>query len=96
MNWKRTLLICGLILLGGGALLGLILSTEPTAQRSGATQETAMLVDVTDVERGNYTPTIRAMGTVIPSQDITLSPRVTGEIIELSPNFTPGGFVEKA
>jgi RND family efflux transporter MFP subunit len=54
-----------------------------------------MLVDIVRVERDSYTPTIRATGTVEPSQDITLSPRVGGEITDLSDNFTPGGYVEK-
>ncbi len=35
------------------------------------------------------------MGTVEPAQDIILSPRVSGEIIDRSPAFTPGGFVKK-
>lgn len=95
MNWKKTLLICLLILLAGGALTILIFSTEPTAARSGATQETAMLVEVTDVETGNFRPSIIATGTVIPSQDITLSPRVSGQVIERSSNFTPGSYVEE-
>lgn len=95
MDWKKTLLICVIILLAGGAATMIIFSTEPTAKRSGATKETAMLVDVVGVEQGTFNPTIRAMGTVIPSQDIDLSPRVSGEIIERSSSFAPGGYVEK-
>lgn len=95
MNWKKTLLICLLILLAGGAVTVLIFSSEPTAARSGATQETAMLVEVTRPETGNFRPSITAMGTVVPSQDITLSPRVSGQVIERSPNFTPGGYVQE-
>lgn len=95
MNWKKTLLISLLILLGGGAVTALIFSTEPTAKRGGATRETAMLVDVEEVQVGTYHPAISAMGTVKPSQDITLSPRVSGQIVSRSSSFTPGGFVEK-
>lgn len=94
MNWKKTLLICLFILFVGGAVTILIFSTEPTASRSGATKETAMLVDIINVQRGTFQPTIEATGTVQPSQDITLSPRVGGEIIRLSENFTPGGYVQ--
>ncbi len=95
MSWKKTLLI-SLGILGAGALLiTLIFSTEPTAKRAGATQQTAMLVDVTTAERGTYHPTIQAMGTVEPAQDINLSARVNGEVLELSKSFTPGGYVEK-
>ncbi|GAA5522369.1 efflux RND transporter periplasmic adaptor subunit [Aliifodinibius salicampi] len=95
MDWKKTLLICFIILIAGLALTTLIFSTEPTATQTGATQETAMLVDVTSVQQGNFRPTIKAMGTVEAAQDIMLSPRVNGEVIERSPSFTPGGYVEK-
>lgn len=95
MSRKKTILISIGILLAGAALILLIFNTEPEATRSGATKETAMLVDVVEVERDNFSPTISAMGTVVPSQDITLSPRVGGEVTELSENFTPGGYVEE-
>ena len=95
MSTKTTILICLLVLVVGGAATAVIFMTEPTAERSGATRETAMLVDVTGVERGTFTPTIRVMGTVEPSQDITLSPRVEGQILRVTDAFTPGGFVRK-
>ncbi len=95
MSTRKTLLICLLILIVGGGTTAVIFMTEPTAERSGAVRETAMLVEVTGVERGTFTPTIQAMGTVEPSQDINLSPRVSGEIRRVSPNFTPGGYVRK-
>jgi RND family efflux transporter MFP subunit len=95
MNWKTTLLICLGLLLGAGAVTVLIFATEPTAERTGATRETAMLVDVTTAERDTVQPTIQAMGTVRPAQDIVLSPRVSGEILRRSEAFTPGGYVEE-
>jgi RND family efflux transporter MFP subunit len=95
MNWKTTLLICLGILLAGGAVTVLIFSTEPDAERTGASRETAMLVDVITVERDTVRPTVEAMGTVEPSQDVTLSPRVSGRVVRRSDNFTPGGYVEE-
>ena len=95
MNWKKTLLVCLGILVVAGAGTTLIFSTEPTAERTGATRETAMLVDVISVERDTVQPTIEAMGTVQPSQDIVLSPRVSGEIVRRADAFTPGGYVER-
>ena len=93
MSWKQTLLLCLGILLGGGAVTAVIFSTEPTAQRSGATKTTAMLVDVITVQRDTVTPTIQAMGTVEPVQDVVLSPRVSGQITRRPDAFTPGGYV---
>lgn len=95
INWKKMLLICGIILLIGGVVTTIIFFTEPTATRAGATKETAMLVEVTEVREGIFQPTIVATGTVQPAQDILLSPRVSGEIIQRSPSFVPGGFVKK-
>ena len=95
MNWKTTVVICTLILLLAVGVIAVIFLTEPTAQRSSATKRTAMLVDVTGVERGTFRPDITAMGTVRPEQEIVLSPRVSGEIVSISESFTPGGFVEE-
>lgn len=95
MSWKQTLFISIGILAISGAVTVLIFSTEPTAEQAGATKATPMLVDVTGVERDDYRPTIQAMGTVRPSQDVNLSPRVSGEVEALSDAFTPGGYIEK-
>ena len=95
MGWKKTLIISLSILIGAAAVITLIFTTEPEASRSGATKETAMLVDVVTVEEGNFTPIIIATGTVQPSQDILLGSRVNGEIVDRSENFLPGGFVKK-
>lgn len=54
-----------------------------------------MLVEITHGERGTFEPEIVVMGTVRPENEITLSPRVSGEIVSVSPSFTPGGFVEE-
>jgi len=95
INWKTTLVISLAIMVVAILLTVLIFSTEPTAQRVTATKQTAMLVDVSPAEKGDYQPTIVATGTVAPEQDIMLSPRVSGEVVMRSPNFTPGGYVQK-
>ena len=85
-----------LIIIGGAAgILYWIYSSEPEAQREGATKKTAILVDVQQVRRGNYTPIITGLGRVEASEDIILSPRVDGRVINISENFVPGGFVNK-
>lgn len=94
MNWKTTVIICGAILLLAASAITAIHLTEPEAQRTSASKRTAMLVEVTRGERGTFQPEILAMGTVRPEKEIILSPRVGGEIISVSPSFTPGGFVD--
>lgn len=95
LGWKRTLLISILILLAGAGLTAYIFLTEPAAVREGATRETAMLVKVTGVEKGDFQPSIVATGVIQPALDIILRPRVKGEIIDQAPNFSPGGRVAK-
>lgn len=95
MDPQKILFICIGIMVFAGVVTLLIFYTEPTAEQQGAQRETAMLVDVVEAEKDDYRPTIQVMGTVRPSQDINLSPRVSGEVIERSDSFTPGGYVEK-
>jgi RND family efflux transporter MFP subunit len=94
-NIKKNIKIIGTILLAALIIILFIFSTEPTAIRTGATKQTAMLVDVISVQRGKFQPTIVAMGTVRPAKDIILSPRVNGEVISRSASFTPGGKVKQ-
>ncbi|WP_149304085.1 efflux RND transporter periplasmic adaptor subunit [Pareuzebyella sediminis] len=95
MSNKKILWISLAIILGGILITTLIFSTEPEAQREGATVETAMLVDVVSAKRGTFEPVIVATGTVQPVEDVTISPLVSGQIIRRDPAFTPGGFVKK-
>lgn len=95
MSRTLTLVLCVAILAVGAGVTVLIFRTEPTAQREGATKQTAMLVDVTSVERGTFRPTIRAMGTVVAARDVTLAARVDGQVLAIAETFTPGGFVRE-
>lgn len=90
---RATLLICALLVLVGAAALMLIFNTEPDVQRESAVRETAMLVEVTDVESGTFRPVIEAMGTVRPAREVTLRPRISGEVVEMAAEFVPGGEV---
>lgn len=91
---RITLLICLLLVLAGGGLVALIVATQPEAEREGAVRETAALVRVTRPEAGDFRPTITATGSVRAAREITLRPRVSGQISELSADFVPGGYVE--
>lgn len=90
----RTALICAALIAGGAALIFVIFSTEPTAERGGAVRQSASLVDVTQGEFGSFRPVITAMGTVRPAREIALSARIQGQVLELHESFVPGGFVE--
>jgi RND family efflux transporter MFP subunit len=94
-GWKISIVACCLLLLTAAGAVALIFSTEPVAERIGASRKTAMLVQVTEARKGAFRPVVSAMGTVVPARDIVLRPRVGGRIVELSEAFTPGGLVDR-
>ena len=95
MTTKKVLIICGVILLAAAVVTSLIFMTEPTAKQEGASKQMAMLVEVTNVEKGTFNPVIQATGTVQPVEDVMLSPLVSGQVIKRGNTFVPGGFVKK-
>ncbi len=52
-------------------------------------------VEVIEVQPGEVPLTIRTQGTVQATTQTALTAEVSGRILEISPNFRPGGFVEK-
>ena len=92
---RSTLLLCLALVAAGIALIVLIYSTEPVAEREGGVRESAALVDVTAPEVGDFRPLIQAMGRVLPAREVTLGSRVAGEVVERSERFEPGSFVDQ-
>ncbi len=78
------------ILVIAAVIATILLLTPPTTER-GTPKKQSILVEVTPVERQSHNVTVRAMGTVIPAVSIQLASRVSGEIIEVSDRFVPGG-----
>lgn len=92
---KATWLICLLTLLVAAGITSVIFSTEPVAQRETATRESPMLVNVVKVRSGTFRPTIINTGTVTPAREIQLSPQVSGLVMDVHPEFVPGGLIEQ-
>lgn len=90
-----TLVACVAILSASAAAIVVINRTEPTAKQIKATRKSAALVETMTVKRGTFSPTLRVLGTVQAAQEIVLSPRVSGQVVEVSPQFLPGGRVRK-
>lgn len=65
-------------------------SNPPVAQRRPPQKE-ATLVEVMPVSAETAPVIVSNTGTVIPAREIRLSARVSGQIVEISPEFAPGG-----
>ncbi len=55
----------------------------------------APTVQVQSLQPSDYQTTVTTMGTVVPAQEVVLKSRVSGEIIEIHPEFTEGGYIIK-
>ncbi|MCC9603231.1 efflux RND transporter periplasmic adaptor subunit [Stieleria sp. JC731] len=95
LRFLGNVLACAAILGASIAAIIVINRTEPTAEKITATRKSSALVETVTVTRGTYSPKLVVLGKVQPAQDITLSPRIRGQVIELSANFVPGGMVSK-
>jgi RND family efflux transporter MFP subunit len=96
--WLRVLvtaIACLCILAAAVAAIVVINRTEPTAQQIDATRKSSALVETVTVRRGTYAPILVVLGTVEPAQDIVLSPRVSGQVVEIAPRFAPGEIVRE-
>jgi RND family efflux transporter MFP subunit len=87
------ILIAAIILGGAGAAYQYQMKTSPRAGRQKPPTQ-ARLVQVMSIQRDNRVTTVTQMGPVIPAQQVTLRPQVTGQIVEISPDVVPGAFVE--
>lgn len=84
-----------LLLVGAAALaLRWIYSSEPTAEREGATRKTAALVETLVVSRGTYEPELSVLGNVQPAREISLNPLVGGQVIAVDAAFELGGIID--
>ncbi len=81
------------ILAGAAAAYKYQVDTSPRAQRQKPPRQ-AKLVRVIPVERSNCATIVNAMGPVVPAQQVTLHPQVSGQIIKVSEALIPGGIVQ--
>jgi RND family efflux transporter MFP subunit len=70
------------------------IATRPKARRQKPPQQ-ARLVTVETAEKTNHKTVVSAMGPVIPAQEITLAPEVSGRVTFVDPLVIPGGAVQQ-
>ncbi len=74
----------------GGWITMQLLETGPQAKQLPK-RKNATFVETKTFRAGTYPTTISAMGTVTAAQSINLRPQATGEVLEISESFVPGG-----
>ncbi len=92
--YLRKLLLPLVLLVISIAVSAFWLSNRPRAER-GAPKATVPLVDIMQPEIINHPATIRSMGNVIAAQSVNLTPRISGMVTWISPNFIEGGILKK-
>ena len=88
------LLVAILVIAAGVAVAWTLVDSRPKAKRKPKARR-ARLVDVRPVEFGPQRTEIMAMGTVRPARQVVAHARVSGEIVEMSPELEPGGRIAK-
>lgn len=87
--------IIPLAILAGGVLLAqYLLATGPEPQQRPPADRTPV-VEVQHIKLQDYTATINGSGIVKARTQSSLVSEVAGRVVEISPNFRPGAYIEK-
>jgi len=92
---KSLIALISIILIIGAVITAKILiATAPKAEKKRP-PKTAPLVETQPLIAQDQTVELDLTGTVVPSEEITLRPRVSGEVTSIGKNFTDGGRASK-
>lgn len=92
-TWIIVLICIAVISLGGIGYVMLVKSTPKAHKRPPV--KIVPLVKVQEIFPKTERVSIQAMGTVVPAKELTLKSRVSGEIVDIHPEFTEGGIIRK-
>lgn len=68
---------------------------KPVAKKDKAIEKQVTLVETIPAVMGEYPIEIEVMGQVKPAQSADLKAQVSGQILQTSPEFIPGGYLKK-
>lgn len=83
-----------LLIMAGAGAWAYFKSTAPVIHKSSPERQVTA-VQVQAVSQTNARAVISAMGTVVPSRQVTLTARVSGEVQSVATQFIPGGRIAK-
>ena len=84
-------IVLPLAILAAGAAAAIHLMKSGPEARRRPPQRNVRLVETTEAKSSTHRVVVQAMGTVKPVRSIGLQPRVGGQVVEVSDEFTPGG-----
>lgn len=88
-------IVLSLIILAVGAGTAFYLKNSAPRTRKKPLARLSPTVQVEPVTLSDYQIVVTAMGTVIPAREVVLKSRVSGEVVEIHPEFTEGGLLKK-
>jgi len=88
-------IILSLLILASGVGAASYLKKSAPRTQKRAPAKLSPTVQVLTVARSDYQIAVTAMGTVVPAREVLLKSRVSGEVVEIHPEFTEGGFLKK-
>ncbi|BDS05013.1 membrane protein [Oceaniferula spumae] len=88
-------IIVPLAIIGGAFLLGKFIVGTKEERKSQKPQPVIPQVDLATVPLADHQPPVLSYGTVQSYFETTLTPQVTGQIVEVSPKFRVGEMVKK-
>jgi RND family efflux transporter MFP subunit len=94
MKKYLTIFIALIVTISALALSNYWLKNKPRANRAPKTVSVPLVETLKPIIK-NHQTTINAMGNVIASQSVNLTPRISGLVVGVSPHFVEGGLLKK-
>ena len=88
-------IVLSLAILGAGIGTASYLKNSAPRTQKRPPEKLAPLVQVETLNPSSYQIVVTAMGTVIPDRVVELKSQVSGEVINIHPEFTEGGLLKK-
>ena len=88
--WVIRLAVAGAIVWAGFMVYGWLMAHKPKRDRRPR-GERVVTVETRTLERVSQQITIATTGTVVPARELSLMPRVSGQVVEVSSELEPGG-----
>lgn len=88
-------IVLSLVILAVGIATASYLKNSAPRTKKQPPVKLSPTVQIQKAKPSSFQIIVTAMGTVIPAREVVLKSRVSGEIVEIHPEFTEGGFLKK-